>query len=523
MLAISLFVVITIALLSYRNIQIGAQAEENSRISRSLGKLSRELLTRLTDAETSQRGYILTGRSPYLEPYNSAVIAIPRLIEQFKSLAISERTDQYERVQALEPLILEKLAELRSTVELRQAGKRTEAEKILESDRGKLLMDEIRGDFSTIEHVADARIQEFTTATSESSRRLMLVGVFGSSLLFIFLVISVILICRSMTLRDALYRELDADKELLVTTLNSIDDAVITTDIAGKVTYLNPAGENMTGWSMMEARALPLAEVFQIVNSQTNEAIPSPVALILQGKEDAGLALHTVLIQRSGAVSPIEHSAAPIRNRHGDLIGTVLIFHDVTHALEIAKQMTHEAAHDALTGLVNRREFERRLDYALQTARQDKKEYTLLFIDLDHFKSVNDMCGHQGGDELLRQLTSMLQARLRRNDTLARLGGDEFGVLLESCPAEPALRVAEQLRKAVHEFAFLWNDRVFQVSLSIGLATFSAGNEVLADIIRMADTACYLAKNNGRNRVEVYAPHGKKNASNGYERALHVA
>ena len=156
-------------------------------------------------------------------------------------------------------------------------------------------------------------------------------------------------------------------------------------------------------------------------------------------------------------------------------------------------EMTYQASHDALTGLINRREFERRLEHALETGKQDAKQHTLLYLDLDQFKIVNDSCGHMAGDELLKQLTSILQAKLRKNDTLARLGGDEFGVLLESCPTGPSLRVADLLRETVHEFHFVWKDRIFQIGLSIGLVTFSDGGETLADILRMADAACYRA------------------------------
>ncbi|WP_143021701.1 bifunctional diguanylate cyclase/phosphodiesterase [Nitrosospira sp. Nsp18] len=183
-----------------------------------------------------------------------------------------------------------------------------------------------------------------------------------------------------------------------------------------------------------------------------------------------------------------------------------MLFHDVTEAKEMAAQVTYQASHDALTGLLNRREFERRVEHALLTGKQDSKQHTLLYLDLDQFKIVNDTSGHVAGDELLRQLTGILQAKLRKSDTLARLGGDEFGVLLESCPTEAAFRVAELLRKTVREFRFVWEEKMFQLGLSVGLVTFSDGKETLGDVLRMADAACYLAKDKGRNRVQIYSP-----------------
>lgn len=294
------------------------------------------------------------------------------------------------------------------------------------------------------------------------------------------------------------------EKERLRVTLNHIGDAVITTDISDNVTYLNPVAEIMTGWTSEEANGFPLAEVFHIVNSETNETAPNPIELVLHQKQPVNLAPHTLLIHRSGNACLIEGLAAPIREQHGDIIGTVLVFHDATHAQKMATQMTYQACHDALTGLINRSEFERRLEHVLQTGKQDATQHTLLYLDLDQFKVVNDTCGRMAGDELLRQLISILQAKLRANDTLARLGGDEFGLLLESCPTESALRVADLLRQTVREFPFVWKDKVFQLGLSIGLVTFSDGKETLADILRMADAACYLAKDKGRNRVQIY-------------------
>jgi diguanylate cyclase (GGDEF)-like protein/PAS domain S-box-containing protein len=309
---------------------------------------------------------------------------------------------------------------------------------------------------------------------------------------------------RDITAGQLAEKALFEEKERLRVTLSCIGDAVITTDMAGNVAYLNPVAETMTGWTSEEAKGLPLPDVFHIVNSETNELAPNPVERVLQEEQSVGLALDTVLIQRGGQPFPIEDSAAPIRDQHGEIMGVVLVFHDVTHAQKMATQMTHQASHDALTGLINRREFERRLEHALETGKQDTRQHTLLYLDLDQFKIVNDTCGHMAGDELLRQLTTVLQAKLRRNDTLGRLGGDEFGVLLESCPTQPALKMADLLRQTVHEFRFVCKEKVFQLGLSIGLVTFSDGGETLPDILRMADAACYLAKDKGRNRVQIY-------------------
>lgn len=308
---------------------------------------------------------------------------------------------------------------------------------------------------------------------------------------------------RDLTEREIAEKALHEEKERLRVTLSCIGDAVITTDVAGKVTYLNPVAETMTGWTSEEANGLPLPDVCQMVNAQTNEPAHNPVERVFRDKETR-LDAHMLLVQRNGKTSPIEQSVAPIRDQHGKFIGAVLVFHDVTHAQKMATQMTYQATHDALTGLINRHEFERRLKHALRTGKQDGTEHTLLYVDLDQFKIVNDTCGHIAGDELLKQLSGVLQTRLRRNDTLARLGGDEFGVLLESCPTKPALILADQLRQTVRDFRFIWEGRIFRLGASIGLVTFSDGEETITDILRMADSACFLAKDNGRNKIQLY-------------------
>ncbi|MDZ8239575.1 MAG: EAL domain-containing protein [Nostoc sp. ChiQUE01a] len=180
-----------------------------------------------------------------------------------------------------------------------------------------------------------------------------------------------------------------------------------------------------------------------------------------------------------------------------------MVFHDVTQNRKLSRQLSWQASHDALTGLVNRQEFERRVKQALRLASLNYQVHALCYLDLDHFKIVNDTCGHVAGDELLRQITVLLQEKIRKTDTLARLGGDEFGVLLNECTLEQALRVANDLLECVQEFRFVWQEQVFSIGASIGLVSIDTNSESLAEIISTADAACYTAKNRGRNRVYV--------------------
>ena len=194
-----------------------------------------------------------------------------------------------------------------------------------------------------------------------------------------------------------------------------------------------------------------------------------------------------------------------MRNRQGGIVGAVTVFRDMTIPHQLSRAVSYQATHDALTGLVNRIEFERRLGLMLEHARQHRSEHALCYLDLDQFKIVNDTCGHGAGDELLRQLAMLLKTRLRGRDTLARLGGDEFGLLLGECPLAEALPVAHALRELVHDFRFVWQQKTFRVAVSIGMVAITATSTDLARLLSAADSACYIAKEKGRNRIHVYA------------------
>lgn len=302
----------------------------------------------------------------------------------------------------------------------------------------------------------------------------------------------------------SLTMELAEKHELLRVTLQSIGDAVITTDAESRVTWLNPAAERMTGWLSGEALGKPVAQVFHIVHAETREPTENPVSACLQHGKVVGLANHTVLISRNGEEFGIKDSAAPIRNAEGLTLGVVLVFHDVTEQRRLAGEMNHRATHDALTGLVNRAEFETRLRRTLDKAQEDRSEHALLYIDLDQFKLINDACGHSVGDQLLQQVAKLLRDSVRARDTLARLGGDEFAVILEHCTADQAHRVAQQICDRMEAFRFLHDERRFRIGASIGLVPVDHRWANTAAAMQAADTSCYAAKEAGRNRVHAW-------------------
>ena len=306
--------------------------------------------------------------------------------------------------------------------------------------------------------------------------------------------------------RTAVQASLFEEKERAQVTLASIGDAVITTDRFGRVEYMNQVAETLTGWENAVARDRPLSQVFHLIHQHTREPVPNPIDLALAQNSIVTLDKDAVLIARDGSEYAVEDSAAPIRDREHRIIGAVLVFRDVSQSRSLAVQLSHQASHDPLTGLVNRREFERRLQRALDGADSGNRHHSVLYMDLDQFKIVNDTCGHGAGDDLLCQVTALLQPLLRESDTLARLGGDEFGALLENCLPDAAAQIADKLRQTVCDFHFVWRDKIFFIGVSIGLVNFHNRMLSMEEVLSAADSACYMAKEHGRNRTHVYHP-----------------
>jgi len=299
---------------------------------------------------------------------------------------------------------------------------------------------------------------------------------------------------------EALFRE----KESAQITLQSIGDGVITTDAEGTVEYINPVAEELTGWKVDDASGLPIDEIFRGFHEETCEPLENPLVVAVRRDRAIKSVRPTLLIRRDGNEIYIESTASPIRSGKGLVTGGVLVFHDVSESRELNRRLSYHASHDILTGLVNRREFESRLERALKSAKARETSYALVYLDLDQFKIVNDSCGHSAGDALLGQLGALLKSKIRWRDTLARLGGDEFGVLLESCSLEEAMQTAEALRLAIGDYKFMWDDRTFRLGVSIGVVPITADTEDVAGLLSAADSACSAAKEAGRNRIHSF-------------------
>jgi diguanylate cyclase (GGDEF)-like protein/PAS domain S-box-containing protein len=299
---------------------------------------------------------------------------------------------------------------------------------------------------------------------------------------------------------EALFRE----KESAQITLQSIGDGVITTDAKGVIDYLNPVAEALTGWRLEDSQGRAIEEIFRAFHEETCEPLENPLAVAIRRTRSIKSVRPMLLIRRDGNEIYVESTASPIRDGSGAVSGGVLVFHDVSEARELNRRLSYHASHDVLTGLVNRREFENRMERALKSAKAHETSYALCCLDLDQFKIVNDTCGHSAGDALLGQVGALLKSKVRWRDTLARLGGDEFGILLESCSLDEAMRTAESLRESVRNFKFTWEERTFRLGASIGVVPISAENADVASVLSAADSACQAAKEAGRNRVHSF-------------------
>ncbi len=294
------------------------------------------------------------------------------------------------------------------------------------------------------------------------------------------------------------------EKERAQITLASIGDAVITTDVQANITYLNPVAERLTGWTNMQAEGLSLLEVFNIFNENTGEEVVNPVTQCLREKRIVTLTNHTALTHRDGHTISIEDSAAPICNQGGDVIGAVLVFHDVSDKRALVHQLSHQAHHDALTGLPNRILFKDRAQQAIAHAHRHQTRVAVLFLDLDRFKLINDTLGHSAGDQLLRATGERLSACLREEDTVSRQGGDEFLILLPEMHSEGQVaKVAQKLMNVFKE-PFILHEQEIYITISLGIVLYPTDGEDIETLIKYADTAMYHAKEEGRNRYQFY-------------------
>ena len=301
--------------------------------------------------------------------------------------------------------------------------------------------------------------------------------------------------------RKSAEQKVRRQQKRLATTLASIGDGVISTDIEGLVEYVNPAAELLLGKDLADLVGTPVAEVLILKDHSSSQN------LILENlRERESTLSESLLVTNSATPVAVQLSITEIKDESSNEAGSVIVLRDVSETRALTRELEFEATHDSLTGLVNRREFEKRVRTALETAEDYPNVHTFCFIDLDRFKIINDTCGHAAGDRLLQELSSRISKSLRPEDTIARIGGDEFGILLDNTDVKAGVIKAEKIKAAVQEYRLSYEDKFFSVGASIGVVEINSSVPSVKELLKMADTACYMAKENGRNCVSLYQP-----------------
>ncbi len=417
-----------------------------------------------------------------------------RLVEMDLSAEERELLDRQGRLTGVAVPLQERVSDLASQ------GRAREAQALL-AERAIPAQDAVLEQLSQL-YVLEKRLTDGAVAAArgayQQARGLLIV--FSLAIITLGLVIAVTVLRHARRSAAALYRE----KERALATLHSMGDGVISTDATGRVEYLNPIAERLTGWTTADALGRRVAEVFAIVHDSTRAPAQNPVARALAGREAVTDATDIALAGRHGREHAIEFSATPIRGAVGEVLGAVLVFRDVTEVRALGRELAHQATHDTLTGLFNRRAFEERLQQAIERSHASGAQHALCHLDLDLFRVINDSCGHAAGDEMLRQVGQLLKAHLPHGGSIARPAGDRFLVLLEDCPFEEAGALADSLRQAIRDFRFVWDGREFTTAASMGVVRITAETDSLYDAMQSADVACRVAKDEGRNRVHLY-------------------
>jgi diguanylate cyclase (GGDEF)-like protein/PAS domain S-box-containing protein len=354
-------------------------------------------------------------------------------------------------------------------------------------------------DLTALEEAAAARAVTDTGTDFRHATVLMLTLTTGTAVLGILIGV---LVVRYMTRST---RALAEEKERAEITLHSIGDAVITTDEQGRIASMNAVAELLTRKRLRDALRHPVSEILNLAHEDNHTPIGSPVDEVIADGNVVTSRGDVLFVRHDGTELAIEYSVAPILDRERVLTGVIFVFRDVTPMRSLTRELVQHANHDSLTGLVNRREFERHLQRAIEEVSADNDiQHWLCYLDLDQFKLINDSCGHMAGDEWLRQVSGELRRQVRDSDLVARMGGDEFGVLLRYCSSRDAHEITERIRAGLQRMRFVWDNAHFICTASLGLVAVEARAGGLYELLSAADAACYVAKDQGRNRLHVY-------------------
>lgn len=320
-----------------------------------------------------------------------------------------------------------------------------------------------------------------------------------------------------MTEIKSLAEALHEEKERLHITLDAIGEGVISTDREMRITFMNPIAEQMCGWPLEMALGMPINGVVRMTNGKDGPEVENPVQSCLQEGKPLPAEYALVLHSRDGRRFDVQESVSPLKTIEGEVMGTVMVLQDVSASRELMKKLSYNASHDALTSLQNRTSFEKRLKNAITSAVDQQQQHSLVFLDLDRFKAVNDSAGHAAGDALLREIGQLMQRQLRNSDCLARLGGDEFGLILFDCSLEQAKVLVQQMITQIGEHPFYWTGKIYHVGASAGITQIGATSGKSSELLAQADIACYTAKHHGRGQVYIYEARQKQQMERQHE------
>jgi diguanylate cyclase (GGDEF)-like protein/PAS domain S-box-containing protein len=503
MLAFLVMTLLGLGAVSYHVMALSRESDRWVRHTHEVLEHLQALLSAVENIESSNRTFAITGNQLAIEDYQAA-IRRSRLEESILRNLTLDNPKQQSRFPTLERLAEQKIQYAQIVIGLRRTMGMATAANFIRDEKDQRMMDDYR---AVILAMQDEETRLLLLRNADAKRRLgqtKSVLILGTLLGLLIAAAASKSVQRDSSRRGIAEEALFVEKERAQVTLNCIGDAVICTDISGNVTFLNVVAERMTGWSRKEAAGRPMAEVFRIVDGATRKPVRDPMKMAIEQNEIVGLTVNCALISRDGSEYAIEDSAAPIHDRSGCVTGAVIVFHDVSTARAMSMQMTHSAQHDVVTGLPNRILLNDRITQAIALARRNNRSIALLFLDLDHFKYINDSLGHDIGDNLLLCVSQRLLAGVRGSDTVSRQGGDEFVILLsEISHPEDAVTSAKKLLFSISAACSIGGHDL-HIDGSIGMSIYPTDGTDAETLIKNADTAMYHAKQSGRNNFKFF-------------------
>jgi diguanylate cyclase (GGDEF)-like protein/PAS domain S-box-containing protein len=502
---LSLLVVTLLLLgaLSYHGMVVSRESDRWVRHTHEVLEHLQDLFAGMQTAESSYRGFLITGDEQSLKPYQDNVLSSGRETKIISNLT-ADNPVQQKQIPSLVRLNNQRIQYVEAVINVRRTMGMEAAANSIRAGEGQRLLDEYRAVILEME-AEETRLLLLRDVDAkgrlDETKNLLILG---TALGLLIAVAASRSVQRDSSRRGLAEDALFLEKERAQVTLNCIGDAVICTDVAGQITFLNIVAEKMTGWPWKEAAGRPMAEVFRIIDGVTRKAGRDPMMMSIEQNKTVGLTANCVLIRRDGCEYAIEDSASPIHDRTGSVTGAVIVFHDVSAARAMSLQMVHSALHDAVTGLPNRLLLNDRIAQSISLARRNNRSFAVLFLDLDNFKYINDSLGHDTGDSLLQCVSKRLLVCLRGSDTVSRQGGDEFVILLSEIthPEDAATSALKLLSSISAPYSIGGHD--LHIDGSIGVSIYPEDGKDAETLIKNADTAMYHTKQSGRNNFKFF-------------------